>query len=436
MIDAKVNLWGRQIGAVSWYEERAISAFQYTPEFAVSAIEVSPFKMPLRPEPYEFPELDARTFMGLPGMLADCLPDKFGNALIDTWLAKQDRDPQSFNPIERLCYAGSRAMGALEFEPVMRESTTGTHQVDFDELVGLANEILQQRANLHGNLASKPLQSESDNGLEHILRVGTSAGGARAKAVLAWNQKTGEFRSGQVAAEPGFSHWLLKFDGVSNNRDKELADPLGYGRIEYAYSLMAKAAGITMMPARLHEEGGRAHFMTKRFDRFDDGSKLHYQSFGALMHFDFNLAGAYAYEQVLNAMKSLKLESSDIEQQIRRSMFNVIARNQDDHVKNIGFLMNKHGTWRLSPAFDLTYSFNPDGAWTSQHQMSLNGKRDGFTLEDLVTFCMHAGLKRAAALKIFRQVRDAIAEWRTYADTARVEPSQAAVIFNALRLDW
>ena len=434
MTDASVELWGHQIGAVSWYDQRSIAAFQYTPDFVQRNIEVSPLLMPLREAPYEFPNLSKDTFKGLPGMLADCLPDKFGNALIDVWLARQNRTPESFNPVERLCYAGSRAMGALEFKPSLRDPADSSNVINVAELTNLASEILLERESLQGQLSSDSESINHSGAVQEILRVGTSAGGARAKAVLAWNEKTGEFKSGQTAADEGFSHWLLKFDGVANNRDKELADPRGYGRIEYAYSLMAKQAGIVMMPCRLHEEGGRAHFMTKRFDRYDDGSKLHYQSLGALLHYDFNLPGANSYEQVSIAIRRLKLTTEDLEQQVRRTFFNILARNQDDHVKNIGFVMNKVGEWRLSPAFDLTYSYNPQGAWTSRHQMSVNGKYNDFVTEDLIAYAGHAGLKRKRALKLLGEVHEAVSSWPFFANTAAVESKQTKSVATFLRL--
>jgi len=280
-------------------------------------------------------------------------------------------------------------MGALEFSPSLVGAPTTSWRVYVERLVALSNRVLKNREKLIGT-------SDSNNDardIEDILRVGTSAGGARAKAVLAWNEESGEFRSGQLSPEKGYTQWLMKFDGVDENSDKELADPKGYGRIEYAYSLMANDAGIEMMPCRLHEEGGRAHFMTRRFDRRDNGEKLHYQSLGALMHYDFSVAGAHSYEQAVMAIKQLGSPSGDIEQQVRRAFFNILGRNQDDHVKNIGFVMNKDGDWRLSPAFDVAYSYNPKGDWTSRHQMSLNLKRDGFEINDLIEFAKMAGIK-------------------------------------------
>ena len=426
---ARVILWGSDIGAVTWLDERQLAVFQYTPDFANSAIEVAPLTMPLQETPHEFPALARETFYGLPGMLADSLPDRFGNRLIDAWLAGQGRPPGSLNPVERLCYTGSRGMGALEFKPTLRGAPTTSHRIEIKALVGLANRVLDERVSLESKFSGR----DDQGAIENILRVGTSAGGARAKAVLAWNASTGEFRSGQAPAEKGFTQWLLKFDGVHGNKDKELADPKGFGRIEYAYYLMALDAGITMHECQLHEEGGRAHFMTKRFDRRDNGEKLHMQSLGAMMHFDFNQAGAYAYEQAVQTIRRLALPIDDIEQQVRRTYFNVLARNHDDHVKNIAYLMNKQGQWRLSPAFDVAYSYNPGGAWTSQHQMSLNGKRDGFETEDLIAFAKTAGLKKTRAMALLGDVAGALTHWQSHADMAGLSRHKAKRIERAFR---
>lgn len=427
---ARVRLWGRDIGAVTWLEDRALAVFQYTPAFAGSDIQVAPLTMPLQEAPYEFPALARETFHGLPGLLADSLPDKFGNRLIDAWLASQGRSPGSMNPVERLCYTGTRGMGALEFKPTITGAPSKTHKLKIETLVDLANRVLDERISLDGKFAGQ----DDQRAIEDILRVGTSAGGARAKAVLAWNPETGVFRSGQAPISKGFSHWIMKFDGVHGNRDKELTDPLGFGRIEYAYSLMARDAGITMYECRLHEEGGRAHFMTKRFDRLDSGEKLHMQSLGAMRHFDYNQAGAYAYEQAIETILSLSLPMEDIEQQVRRTFFNVLARNHDDHVKNIAFLMDKQGQWRLSPAFDIGYSYNPSGAWTSRHQMSLNGKRDGFEVDDLIAIAQTAGLKKTRAKALLREVAGALNDWQHYAGKAGVTIRDSKRIKEAFRL--
>ena len=393
MTDARVKLWGRVIGAVSWLTDREIGVFQYDPGFAASGIQVSPLMMPLNEFPFEFPALAKVTFKGLPGLLADSLPDKFGNAIIDTWLASQGRSAESFNPVERLCYIGRRGMGALEFEPTLAGSASKDRQLELGQLVALVNRIFDERSGLQGFLSGE----DDREVLEDILRVGTSAGGARAKAVLAWNPHTNEFRSGQMDLEDGFEHWLLKFDGITNNRDKEIADPQGYGKIEFAYYQIARKVGIDMMESRLHNEGGRSHFMTRRFDRTGSGGKIHMQTLGALAHYDYNQAGAYSYEQAIQVMKRLGLSRADLEQQVLRTFFNIVGRNQDDHVKNIAFLMDRGGNWTLSPAYDVIYSWNPAGAWTGQHQMSVNNKRDHFTREDLVALAGTAGIKKAIA---------------------------------------
>ena len=428
---AEVKLWGRTIGAVSLDDGATHAAFQYDPAFAQSGIEISPITMPLSDRVYVFPQLPQRTFHGLPGLLADSLPDRFGNALIDAWLATQGRTPASFNAVERLCYTGTRGMGALEFAPAIGPKPQRAHKIEIDALVKLASEVLTHRKNLKATFASE----KRKNALGDILRVGTSAGGARAKAVIAWNRDTNEVRSGQVEAGKGFDYWLLKFDGVTGNKDKELEDPKGYGAIEYAYSLMAKAAGIDMSECRLLEENGRRHFMTRRFDRLAGGEKLHMQSLGALAHYDFNHAGAYSYEQALLTIRQLNLPMAAVEEQFRRMTFNVIARNQDDHVKNIAFLMDKAGHWSLTPAFDVTYSFNPSGDWTATHQMMMNGKRDDFTLADFRACAKNALLKRGRAETIVEEVRAAVKKWPDYAKQAQVANTWQKQIQKNLRLD-
>ncbi len=427
---AEVRLWGRTIGAVSLDDGATVAAFQYTPAFAASGIEVSPIIMPLGNRVHTFPALPLSTFHGLPGLLADSLPDKFGNALIDAWLATQGRLPAGFNAVERLCYTGARGMGALEFAPAAGPAAKAAEKIDIDALVRLASDVLGRRNDLAGSFAD----ASRAVALQDILRIGTSAGGARAKAVIAWNRDTNEVRSGQTAAGEGFDHWLLKFDGVSGNKDKELEDPKGYGAIEYAYYLMAQAAGVTMSECRLLEENGRRHFMTRRFDRLPGGGKLHAQSLCAMAHFDFNHPAAYAYEQALLVMRQLNLPMAAVEQQFRRMAFNVIARNQDDHVKNIAFLMDQEGNWSLSPAFDMTYSYNPSGDWTAQHQMSINGKRDGFTWEDFRACAKSALMKRGRAETIIEEVRAAVAQWPDYAAKARVRDGWHEQIQRNLRL--
>ena len=385
--------------------------------------------MPLRTEPYSFPALSFESFRGLPGLLADSLPDRFGNAIIDAWLASQGRSPESFNAVERLCYIGSRGMGALEFTPQRGPRAVRSKELQIEALVELASEVLTRRREFVASLKD----GSKTSAVKDILLVGTSAGGARAKAVIAYNPATQQIRSGQVNAGPGFEYWILKFDGVSGNRDKELEDPQGYCAIEYAYASMAGAAGIVMSECRLLEEGGRRHFMTKRFDRLAGGGKIHMQSLAALGHYDFNQAGAHSYEQAFQLMERLGLDRSATEQQFRRMAFNIIARNQDDHVKNIAFLMDRRGSWSLAPAFDVTYAYNPAGVWTSRHQMSMNGKRDGFTMEDFRRCASVAALKRGRAETIVAEVREAVARWLSFAAAAGVDERQASAIGSALR---
>jgi len=428
---ARVSLWGRTIGAVSQDAGERYASFQYDPAFARSGIGVSPLVMPLGEGVHRFPGLAPETFHGLPGLLADSLPDRFGNALIDAWLATQGRSPGDFTAIERLCYTGNRGMGALEFSPALGPRPARAENIEMDALVRLASEVLEKRGGLKADFSGRG----REKALKDILRVGTSAGGARAKAVIAWNPETNEIRSGQVPADPGFSHWLLKFDGVTGNRDHELEDPKGFGVLEYAYHRMALAAGLHMSDCRLLEENGRRHFMTRRFDRDERGGKLHMQSLCALAHLDFNQAGAHGYEQALLTLRRLNLPMSDVEQQYRRMVFNVLARNQDDHTKNIAFLMDKQGRWSLSPAFDIGYNFNPNGAWTAMHQMSVNGKRDGFTRADLEA-CARAGLlSRARAATLFEEVLTAVRRWPDFAAEAGLSPVWTEEIRRHHRLE-
>jgi serine/threonine-protein kinase HipA len=428
---AEVRLWGSSIGAVSVNGPGEIATFEYTAAFQRSGIEVSPLMMPLARQIYSFPDLSKASFHGLPGMLADALPDKFGNAVIDAWLAAQGRLPQDIDAVERLCYTGTRGIGALEFRPAQGPQSRSSTVLNVDSLVALASDVLSNRENLQASFAD----TNKEQALREILRVGSSAGGARAKAVIAWNPKTNEVRSGQVKAPSGFEYWLMKFDGVTNNKDHDLADPQGFGAIEYAYSLMARAAGIRMSECRLFEENGRRHFMTRRFDRLDDGEKLHMQSLGAMAHFDFNNPVAHSYEQALTVIRRLGLSMDAVEEQYRRMVFNVIARNQDDHVKNIAFLMDRSGIWSLSPAFDVMYAYNPSGTWTASHQMSLAGKREGFTLEDLMAVAETASMKRGRAEAIAREVTKAVSRWREFAATAGVNPRQIEMIADVHRLD-
>jgi serine/threonine-protein kinase HipA len=428
--DAAVRMWGTQIGAVSLQDDRRDAVFQYDPGFIGSGIEVSPLRMPLAPAPYVFAGLNPEAFHGLPGLLADSLPDKFGNAVIDAWLATQGRRPEEFNAIERLCYIGRRGMGALEFAPARGPRASHGREIAIEALVELASKILADRESFATSLAD----GDPQEALRDILTVGSSAGGARAKAVIAYNPQTGAVRSGQIDAGPGFEYWILKFDGVSGNRDRDLEDPLGYGAIEYAYAQMAGRAGIVMSECRILEEHGRRHFMTRRFDRGADGERLHMQSLAALAHYDFNDPLAYSYEQAFDVLRRLGLDMDAIEQLYRRMAFNIVARNQDDHVKNIAFLMDRRGRWSLSPAYDVIYAFNPSGGWTRRHQMSMNGRREGFTRADFGACADTVGMSRRRALAILAEVQEAVAQWPEFAAQAGVEADRAKAIARAQRL--
>lgn len=418
--DARVVLWGSVIGAVTWLEDRQVGVFQYAPDFLSSGIQLAPLMMPLNEFPYEFPALARNTFKGLPGLVADSLPDKYGNALIDAWLASQGRTAESFHPVERLCYVGSRGMGALEYHPATLGPPTSKRAVEVASLVDLANQILAERTRFGGIFSG----TDDREVINDILRVGTSAGGARAKAILAWHPETNEFRSGQVDAGAGFEYWLMKFDGITSSSDTEVATPKGYGKIEYAYYLMAVEAGIEMTTCRLHHEGGRSHFMAKRFDRTANGRKLHMQSLGAIAHYDYRQPASYSYEQAIQVIRRLGLSRKDIDQQVLRAIFNVVGRNCDDHVKNIAFLMNRRGEWRLSPAFDTSYAWNPSGDWTSQHQMSVNGKRDGFEREDLLALAKAADIKKTRAEQMIQRVIEVVCRWPDFARKAGVNDEQ------------
>ena len=429
---AVVNLWGHRVGAVA-LDDAGVGVFEYDEDFLKLGLDIAPITMPLEEARsghtlHSFPALNRETFKRLPGMLADCLPDKFGQAIVNNWLARQGRSPDEFSIIERLCYTGSRAMGALEFMPPVTQHMDQAVDVDIDEMVRLVREIVIHRERLNVSLTNDE-QGNQDAMLD-ILRIGTSAGGARAKAVIAYNEDTGKVMSGQAGVPEGFDHWLLKFDGTS---DIELGDTTGFGRVEYAYYLMAKAAGIDMMESRLLEENGRAHFMTRRFDRVD-GVRIHLQSLCAIAHYDFNMAGAYGYEQALMIMRKMKLSKMEQIKLYRCMVFNVIARNQDDHTKNIAFLMNQDGEWSLSPAFDVMYSYNPSGKWTNQHQMTVNGKRDQFTREDLLDVAASSNL--SGAEQVIQEVLDAVRQWPNFAEPAGVESKRIKNISRHHRVSF
>lgn len=417
---AEVKIWGYLVGAVAWDTATGFATFEYDPKFKQSGWDLAPLKMSISDNrnQFSFPELRKNndtvhdTFKGLPGLLADALPDKYGNQLINLWLAQQGRPQDSMNPVEKLCFIGSRGMGALEFEPAVLKESKRTFSIEIDSLVSTAQKMLNQREAFATNL-----NKDEEQAVLEILKIGTSAGGARPKALIAWNEKTGEVKSGQTKAPNGFEHWLIKLDGVS---EEQLGSSYGYGRVEMAYYNMAIACGIVMMPSRLLEENGRAHFMTKRFDREGADVKHHTQTFCALKHFDFNLVNSFSYEQLFQCMRELKLTYADAEQMFRRMVFNVIARNCDDHTKNFSFLLKKGGKWELAPAYDVCHAYRPGSDWVSQHALSINGKRKDITKADLLVIGQSIRCKKA--LEFIDEINETVNQWNTFADGVKVQP--------------
>ncbi len=423
---ASVELWDTAIAEVAWDPARRFADFRYLEPFLDNPIEPSPIHLAKRPGIYRFDRLPEDAFHGLPGLLADALPDRYGHAVINRWLEAHGRPANSMNPVEKLLYIGRRAMGALSFAPPSRELDATDRAIEIDDLVALANAVLDSRQNVHRTVSTR------DN-YEDLISVGVSAGGARAKALVAFNETRTELRSGQIDLPPGFSHWLLKLDGVSRSGDHGIQDPQGYGRIEYAYSRMARAAGIDIPETALLEDGPRRHFMVRRFDRPGGRERLHMQTLGALVHVDYNEPGLFSYEQALGVIRRLKCPAADQREFLRRAVFNVLARNQDDHVKQVSFLMDKQGRWRLSPAYDLTCAFNPAGRWTARHQMAINGKLDDFTPEDLLRLGESAEQTPSRVRAIIEQVSSAVSRWPDFATDAGVEPETSARIRRAHR---
>ena len=424
--NAYINIWDKLVGAIHWNPDSGIADFEFDPGFLQYMLDVAPLKMPTakaKGQIFSFPNLaGSSTFKGLPGLLADILPDRYGNALINAWLARVGRPSGSMNPVEMLCFTGKRGMGALEFEPVVPKSANQASKVEIGSLAEVAQQILSGRQFFQTDLSHDEQKALSD-----ILKIGTSAGGARAKAVIAYNPETGEVRSGQAQAPEGFSHWLLKFDGVD---DSQFGATSGYGRVEMAYYLMAVDCGIEMMECSLIEENKRAHFMTRRFDRLANNEKLHVQTFCAMMHYDFNDIYSYSYEQLFQTMRILRLTYPEAEQMFRRMVFNVMAQNCDDHTKNFAFTMTQLGEWRLAPAYDVCHAYRPGSVWVSQHSLSINGKRQGVTRDDLLEVGRKMNVKKAPI--IVQQISETVAKWNEYAEQVKVEAKLRGAIGETL----
>ncbi|WP_026968467.1 type II toxin-antitoxin system HipA family toxin [Algoriphagus terrigena] len=430
VVAAEIWLWDKLAGAVLWDESQQLASFEFDSGFLRSGWDISPVLMPLAQGKrlYSFPETrrgrgDAfDTFKGLPGLLADMLPDKYGNQLINAWLVQNGRPADSLNPVELLCFIGKRGVGALEIRPSLRQEATRASSLEIESLVDIAAKVLNSKEGFVSDLSK-----DEESALADILKIGTSAGGARAKAVIAFNPKTGEVKSGQVKAPVGFFQWIIKFDGV---HDSQFGATAGYGRVEMAYYLMAQVAGIEMNECRILEENGRAHFMTKRFDRTDDGEKIHMQSLCGLRHFDFNQVGYYSYEQVFETMRMLRLPYPDAEQMYLRMVFNVLARNCDDHTKNFAFLMKKDGKWALSPAYDICHAYRPGSLWVSAQSLTVNGKRDAISDDDFLEVARKMNIKKP--LDKISQARLAVGRWSEFAEEAKVESKLSESIKKTL----
>ncbi|MEO0481534.1 MAG: type II toxin-antitoxin system HipA family toxin [Planctomycetota bacterium] len=431
MTAATVHLWGTPIGYVAMDADEQFARFEFDPAFVRSGIELAPLQMPLvKDRVYQFRDLHPRSFHGLPGLLADCLPDRYGNRLIDAWLARTGRDRSSFRAVDRLCYVGRRGMGALEFEPAKFAEEREGRELEVAQLVELASLAFARADEFEARLAN----DQDDEALLDILSVGTSAGGARAKAVVAFDPRTQQVRSGQLNLPAGFEHWLMKFDGVELNGDWGVADPKGYGLLEFAYSNIAKACGIEMTDCRLYQENGRSHFMTRRFDRHDDGRKRFVQTFAAIAHLDYYESGANSYEQLFLTMRELGVPQRSFEQQFRRAVFNLVGCNQDDHVKNFAFEMDRRGDWDLTPAYDLCHAEGSD--FTRNHQLSLNGKTNGFDRTDLDSLASYAALPQGRSRVILEQVLEAFADWEKLAEDLEIPALLAAQVSRTLRRRW
>jgi serine/threonine-protein kinase HipA len=425
MVDvAKVNMFGMPVGTFRWDERYDVARFEYDSSFVGRGLEPSPLMMPVREgRIYAFADLDRETFKGLPGMLADALPDTYGRALFDRWLALTGRT--SSNPIETLCFLGKRCMGALEFEPALDLPYDTNQRFEIDALVDVAKNALAEKSSFGANLNDDKKQA-----IAEILRLGTSAGGQRAKAIIAYNKSTGEVRSGQVEAPKGFDYYLIKLDGVSAKAGFKETE--NYGRLEYSFYRLAEKCGIEMSECSLIEENGRAHFLTKRFDR-KDGRKIHMQTLCGMVHFDYRLHRAYSYEQAFNVMRALRLSYAEAKELFRRMVFNVVVRNQDDHTKNISFLMDENGKWRLSPAYDMGYAYNPQGGWTATHQMSVNGKFDNITRQDLLTFADQNNIKDAPL--VIDEICERASHWQEIAQECDVPSSMSQAIASDMLLN-
>jgi serine/threonine-protein kinase HipA len=413
----EVRCWGSRVGAIALDDRTGFYAFEYERAWKNAGVELAPTTMPLTgaSRTFIFPTLAPHTYHRLPSMVADSLPDDFGNALTTAYLANEGVASDQISALDRLAYLGTRAIGALEFHPLRGPRTRKTTAIELSELVQAARGALSGQTNFEDGIT---------DAISHLIAVGTSAGGARAKAVVSLNPETGELRSGQVPADPGFEQWLLKLDGVG--ADHDLGSSAHFGRIEFGYHLMARAAGVQMMECRLLEEGGRAHFMTRRFDRLSGGEKVHVQTLCALANLDFRQIGAHDYGQLFLLLEQLGLGPQSRAEVFRRMVFNVASANCDDHTKNFSFLLAQGGQWRLSPAYDVTHAHSPTSRWTRQHLMAVNGKTTEITRADVLEVGDRFGVP--GMVDVVDQVLEAVTMWPTFAAEGAVPEATATKI--------
>jgi len=431
----KVKYKEYDVGALSFNTNTQMGAFEYFPGFIKTGIELSPIKMPLAKKIYSFPEIDRNTFKGLPGLIADSLPDDFGNTVMNAWIASQGKSTSDITPLQRLQYTGMRGMGALTYSPATkRKNLNASKPIHIESLIAIAQEVLDKREQFNVNLSNQG--QEDKEAMMSLMSVGMSAGGARPKAVLAFNDNFTQVRSGQTDAPKGFTHYLMKFDGVSehNKNQETFGDPMGYGAMEYTYHLLAKECGIDMMPCHLLNEGKRRHFITERFDR-SGNKKIHVQTLNGLEHVSYKQIGSYSYAELFNTARKLKLSPDDAMQLFKRMVFNVISRNHDDHAKNFGFLLDTDNTWQLAPAYDLAYSYKPNSHWVSKHWMTLNGKQDNFTRSDFYSFEKLSPIFTKRNIDdVLNQTIEAVSKWDKLASEQEVPSSLIKEVSQNLRL--
>lgn len=430
----EVYLWGTKIGAIAYEPgQTEVSTFEYDKDFIKMGIEVSPISVPIKYSIHTFDDISKKTFHGLAGFIADSLPDKFGNQLIDQYFALKGRSSSDITPLDRLLYIGNRAMGALEFKPAINlDDKNKNIELNLQDLSQLAEMILIKKEKF-----ANELKNSDKKNVINLLRIGSSAGGARSKALVAMD-KDGKLYDGTINHKKACKYYLLKFDSSSNS-DRDNKDPKGMTKVEYIYSILARKCNINMPYTTFIQIEDDFHFLIERFDRIDKNKgftkdKLHYVSWCGMAHAHRDETGAFSYEQLVMIVRELKLGQDSVFEIFKRAVFNLVGRNQDDHTKNFGFLMDRNGRWSLSPAFDITYSYDPEGKWTKSHQITLNGKEDNFTLEDIISFGKYCNLSKKKSLEVLNNTVSAFKEFPKLADRYKVDRRLKESIYSNLRI--